>query len=266
MENIFNSCKACGYWSDIYCTWVYPLIGNVIAESLCFASGFDGPKDQTQALTTLLSLKEDEERSEDPIYLHVLAIHYDQGRGIAKDLPRAFSLYKRSAELGFVHAMCNLGVSYCQGHGTQQDDPKAVEWFRRGSEIGDAVCMHNLALHLFKGEGCTANVPEGNHWLQAAADLGDEDAAALVGWAYANGQRGLTPDPARAVAILQPLAEHRKHTGALLFFGLMVYTGNGVPEDLKAGRALIEEAAERGSAQAKDALARMDKRGFCSFL
>lgn len=48
-----------------------------------------------------------------------------------KDLIRAFSLFKETAETGYPHAMCNLGMMYQDGLGCVQSSEKAKYWFEK---------------------------------------------------------------------------------------------------------------------------------------
>ena len=52
-----------------------------------------------------------------------------------KDSEKAFIWYKKSAELGDVNSMSNLGGwCYLQGNGTEKNIPLAIEWLEKAAE------------------------------------------------------------------------------------------------------------------------------------
>jgi len=58
-----------------------------------------------------------------------LGLLYHDGKGVAKDETRAFTLFRESAEAGFAYAMYNLALAYRNGAGTAVDDIEARKWF-----------------------------------------------------------------------------------------------------------------------------------------
>ena len=46
---------------------------------------------------------------------HLLAGMYEEGKGVAKELPRAVFWYGRAAEQGYVQAQAKLGEMYREG-------------------------------------------------------------------------------------------------------------------------------------------------------
>lgn len=66
---------------------------------------------------------------------------------------KAFSFYKRAAELGDAPAQCNLAVGYLEGLGTKQDLSKGIEWMRKAARKGDAKAQYNLGMVYLDGEG-----------------------------------------------------------------------------------------------------------------
>ena len=70
---------------------------------------------------------------------------YVNGEGsIPQDYKKAFDLFTKSAEQGYIRAQNNLGWMYAEGKGTPQDDKQAVHWYTKSAEQGDAWAQHNL--------------------------------------------------------------------------------------------------------------------------
>ncbi|MEU0868946.1 tetratricopeptide repeat protein [Nocardia brasiliensis] len=76
--------------------------------------------------------------------------------------------YRRSAAMGHVNAMFNLGALL---HET--DPAEAEQWYRRAATKGDADSMHNLAVLLRERGG---NSSEADYWSRAAAEHTTEHA------------------------------------------------------------------------------------------
>ena len=63
-----------------------------------------------------------------------------------KDLKKAFFWYKKSAELGNINSMANLGGwCYAYGNGTKKNFTLAVEWLKKAAYKGDIWSMRRLA-------------------------------------------------------------------------------------------------------------------------
>lgn len=86
-----------------------------------------------------------------------VALMYEQGLGIDKDLKQSFYWYSQSAEQGNSAAQFNLGVSYENGLGTTIDFTKANEWYRKAAIQGDGLAIGNLGMLYMRGDGVKVN-------------------------------------------------------------------------------------------------------------
>ena len=74
--------------------------------------------------------------------MYHLALCYENGKGVEKDLTKAFKLYKRSVESVYFTAdfwkdvAYHLARCYENGIGVEKDLTKAIEWYRRAAERG----------------------------------------------------------------------------------------------------------------------------------
>ena len=94
----------------------------------------------------------------------------------AGDYPKAFRLYKRSAEQGNERAQVNLGMMYQSGEGGPKDYAKAVHWFTEAAKQGDAKGQLMLGLMYGGGTGIPKNYVRAYAWLSLVAEQGSAKA------------------------------------------------------------------------------------------
>ena len=72
-----------------------------------------------------------------------VAYLFEHGIGVAKNLPKAKSLYTKSAESGDTDAMLRLAYLYLEGRGTNRDYDKSYQWFSLAADSGsiDGITM-----------------------------------------------------------------------------------------------------------------------------
>lgn len=79
-----------------------------------------------------------------------LAICYEQGLGVKKNLKTAKQLYEIASGLGHVKAMYNLGVFHAQGLGTSRDFHRAKKYFSEAAKLGNRDASEAIKLLLPK--------------------------------------------------------------------------------------------------------------------
>lgn len=109
---------------------------------------------------------------------------YETGRGVSKDEPHAFKLYRDSAMAGYTPVLSNLGNCYINGIGTPADPAEGYNCFVKGAEAGDAICMANVASCLMQGVGVERNEEEGLKWFAKASEAGNAEADFQLGMTY----------------------------------------------------------------------------------
>jgi hypothetical protein len=82
--------------------------------------------------------------TEDPAALVALAMRYQRGQGVPRDLAEAAALYERAAKLGNAEAQFNLGNMYLLGEGVPRDDDWAFTWFREAAHQGHPLAQKNV--------------------------------------------------------------------------------------------------------------------------
>lgn len=91
------------------------------------------------------------------------------GRGVAKDLHRAFALYQRAAEQGHAKSMNLLGRFFEDGVTVPADPATALQWYRRSAIAGDFRGQYSLA-GMLAAQGFTS---EAEAWLRKALEGGN---------------------------------------------------------------------------------------------
>ena len=73
-----------------------------------------------------------------------LAHLYYNGRGVSRDVVRAFHLFGQAARSGLVTAQYNVGVMYGEGVGTAPVRSKARQWLERAADKGHEKARQRL--------------------------------------------------------------------------------------------------------------------------
>ena len=105
-----------------------------------------------------------------------LAVLYERGQGVIKDLGRARSWYQAAAEKGNVKAMHNLAVSLSGHEDGDPDYALAAKWYGQAGAYGLADSQFNLAVLAEHGLGMPKNLGAAYQWFALAAKNGDQEA------------------------------------------------------------------------------------------
>ena len=97
---------------------------------------------------------------------------YHYGLGVTKDVERAFALFLKAGEQGYVRAQYNLGKTYRDGDGTEKNLIEAVKWYRKAAEQGYAKAQSSLGVRYARGEGVTKDEVQALMWTTLAANQG----------------------------------------------------------------------------------------------
>ena len=126
--------------------------------------------------------------------INQLALAYMQGIGRMVDLPKAFSLYKQTADLGDAEGLYWVGVFYGTGHVVSQDYAISTMYFQKSAEKGYQEAIYWLGKYKMHGFGCKTNWKEALKYFKTAADNGSAEAANEVGYIYDRGEHGIKKD------------------------------------------------------------------------
>ncbi len=93
---------------------------------------------------------------------------YQFGDGVAQDEAAAFYWYEKATAQDYGEAYTNLGYMYDLGKGVAQDRPRAVELYLTGAEKGSLNAMLNVGISYWKGFGVPIDRIEAFKWLDLA--------------------------------------------------------------------------------------------------
>ncbi len=102
--------------------------------------------------------------------------HYEEGKGVPRNLGEAVKWYRAAAEQNDPRAAGNLGNMYQFGRGVQKNCKTAVEWFARGALHKDHWSLYSLGRMYFFGFGVKEDRPKAHALYRQAAALGNHDA------------------------------------------------------------------------------------------
>ena len=173
-----------------------------------------------------------------------LAVMYENGEGVEKDVFKAVKWYRKAAERGNTYAQFNLGLAYIQRKAVKQDEVEAVKWFYKAADQGYAAAQYNLGVMYRDGRGVTENESEAVKWYRKAAEQGHAVAQYNLGDMYYNGL-GVAQDHKKAVEWYKKAAE-QGHAGSQHMLGIMYAQGDGVEQDYKKAVEWYRKAAEQG--------------------
>uniref|UniRef100_K3WPJ7 Uncharacterized protein n=1 Tax=Globisporangium ultimum (strain ATCC 200006 / CBS 805.95 / DAOM BR144) TaxID=431595 RepID=K3WPJ7_GLOUD len=128
----------------------------------------------------------------------MLAILYNEGRGVEENVPRAVELLQDAARDGNPHAQFHLGVMHEYGRGVAQNFTQAAQLYASAAERGIPDAMYYLGLLYAQGRGVSQSFTTAMALFRQAAadplgkerDAGDGHAPAMyaLGQMHANGQ------------------------------------------------------------------------------
>ena len=109
-----------------------------------------------------------------------LAWMYHTGKGVPKNLHKAFYWYQRAAYQSHEIAHNNLGVFYEQGLGVRRNYAKAAQHYREAAELGYGFAQYNLGMLYQRGKGIKKSKKQAIYWLQIASWQGVKQAQAQL--------------------------------------------------------------------------------------
>ncbi|MEZ5870732.1 MAG: caspase family protein [Nitratireductor sp.] len=89
-----------------------------------------------------------------PKALFLAGRNFERGDGgVKKDIEKAITYYKQSADAGYSDAMNNLGVLYLFGEGVRKSPKDAAYWYGLGAKQNNANALFNLGALQDEGNG-----------------------------------------------------------------------------------------------------------------
>lgn len=157
--------------------------------------------------------------------MRCLAVCYQTGTGVAKDLRKAWEWYGKAAAEGNVEAQYAIGTLYRDGIGTSVNYKESAYWFRKAASNGNAKAMINIARQFEEGKGVLADnrIAAENYWR--AAERGENEGAYKFACMLRDG-KGVGKDLPRALKYFEQAAasdykDSRVQVNALIAKGVV---------------------------------------------
>lgn len=95
---------------------------------------------------------------------------YAFGKGVPRDLKKAYSYWQRAAEKHLATAMFNIATLYASGQGgLPRDQKQAALWYKKAAEHRHEMAMINLSSIYATGQGLEQNRQLAAAWASLAA-------------------------------------------------------------------------------------------------
>ena len=140
------------------------------------------------------------------------------------------SRMQKEAESGNMHAQAMLGIIYHDGRGVPKDLIKAFYWIEKGANQGSLGAQILLACMYRDGEGTSVDNKKAFYWVKKAAEQGEVESQLAVGRAYFEGTEGTIQNYGLAYYWLHR-ASMQGNSAAQSIIGLMCRDGIGTPRD-----------------------------------
>ncbi|WP_299177547.1 tetratricopeptide repeat protein [uncultured Neptuniibacter sp.] len=143
--------------------------------------------------TLIENLKKIDATGTTPNAAYKLGRFYREAPDGQQDCEASVRWFTRSADLGSVDAINELGKIYGKGCGTVTKDYKKSEaYLTQAAELGLDTAQNNLGFLLIRGWGGNGRKQEGLNWLLKAADQGYVSSYFNLGYVYHYGLAGRT--------------------------------------------------------------------------
>ena len=106
-----------------------------------------------------------------------MAVLYDNGYGVEKNLAEAAKWFRLAAEQVLAMAQYNLGNMYASGQGVERDVAEAAKWYWAAADQGLPEAQYNLATLYLSPRSLPQDYIQAYMWLEVAAALGYMKAA-----------------------------------------------------------------------------------------
>lgn len=165
-----------------------------------------------------------------------LAVLYERGLGVRRDLSEAFTLCHLAAAQGLAAAEVDLGRMYSRGWGTAQRYGEAFQWFEKAAEQGDPDGERNIGWLYDQGYGVARDYKIAAKYYRLAADRGNAEGQYALGMLYLSGN-GVPKDPIQAYCLFTRAELEEKKAADELSRLNQKLSGDQISQALKCAKA-----------------------------
>jgi len=174
----------------------------------------------------------------------VLALMFETGQGMPRDLARAATLYGQACQLGDMEGCTILGSMYHVGEGVPRDNARSVSLHEQACEGGEFVACESLGLLYETGGGVLVDYDRAATLYLQACDGGLASGCNRLGNMALNGF-GVDPNPERALELFAQACDGGNLSGCVNL-GVGYERGEGVGQDPTVAFTLYEYACNGG--------------------
>ncbi|WP_425148265.1 tetratricopeptide repeat protein [Deinococcus sp.] len=188
-----------------------------------------------------------------------LGYMYQHGIGVKIDHLEAAKWLKKSADLGYVDAMMELGIIYENGDNNMPGDiyAQALSWYKKAAAKGNSDGQYKIGNFYKFGFGVKKDDVQAVSWYRQAAAQGNKYAQYELGNLYEYGNN-IKKDYGQALALYRKSAL-QGNVRAQVSLGEMYEEGKGVPKDLKLALQWCQKAADTGDDNRAGCVKRLKK-------
>jgi TPR repeat protein len=171
-----------------------------------------------------------------------MAILYENGMGVLKDIEKAIDWYTNAAEVGLVEAKYLLGElydNYC--YGNENYKQKAKKWTEKAAKKGHVQAQYKLSYIYTYGHGVHKDPKQAIKWCRKSAEQGYVSAQLGLGHQYSYGAN-LSKDLFKAAEWYTKAAKQGS-TEAQCSLGELYEGGWGVNQNFPLAYSLFNVAA-----------------------
>lgn len=145
------------------------IVGLAVVGAQASAIGMQKPvQSQGVSRTDVNSVGSIAPETGDATAIYKLAMKYDLGKEVPKDLARAEVLFRHAADMGSADAMLRVGYIYGNGGRVPHDDVQAAQWYRKAADLGQNTAMFMLGVGYWAGRGVSQDYVEAYKWISLA--------------------------------------------------------------------------------------------------
>ncbi|XP_069130409.1 uncharacterized protein [Argopecten irradians] len=176
-----------------------------------------------------------------------LALCYETGRGVKKNIKKAVNLYERAAKENHPQAMYNLALLYLGEEEGLAAPTRSLQLMEKAAELGLAQAQTYMGVYIMEQE--EPSLEKAVAYFRAAADQDDSDGEYFLAMCFEQGL-GVVENKCRA-ADLYSQAATKGHDGAMYNLAYFHEHGlGGLPEDRVTALTLYKKAADAGNESA----------------
>jgi uncharacterized protein len=192
---------------------------------------------------------------------HSLGHKYQTGQGVTRNSGKSAQYFRQAALAGLSEAKRDLALCFYSGQGVPKDTTKALRWMREAAEENVSLAQYRLGIWLKNGVNNQKNPQEAQQWFAKAIDLfrveaGEGNQQSALNYAYMHDVGyGVKVDNRVAYEEYLKLA-HKENPDAQYLLALMYLNGDGIQQNVEAGKKWLMSSYQLGNLHAKGILER----------